>query len=84
MSENVIDMSIINMIPYIQNSPPSKNLDTSENILDSFEIKPSLSTQMNLIETPKNANDTSINSNEIDQSEFFSDKIFKKANVNRL
>ena len=77
-------MSIINMIPYIQNSPPSKNLDTSENILDSFEIKPSLSTQMNLIETPKNANDTSINSNEIDQSEFFSDKIFKKANVNRL
>ena len=72
------------MIPYIQNSPPSKNLDTSENILDSFEIKPSLSTQMNLIETPKNANDTSINSNEIDQSEFFSDKIFKKANVNRL
>ena len=84
MSENAIDMSIINMIPYIQNSPPSKNLDTSENILDSFEIKPSLSTQMNLIETPKNANDTSINSNEIDQSEFFSDKIFKKANVNRL
>ena len=84
MSENAIDMSIINMIPYIQNSPPSKNLDTSENILDSFEIKPSLSTQMNLIETPKNASDTSINSNEIDQSEFFSDKIFKKANVNRL
>ena len=84
MSENAIDMSIINMIPYIQNSPPSKNLDTSENILDCFEIKPSLSTQMNLIETPKNANDTSINSNEIDQSEFFSDKIFKKANVNRL
>ena len=84
MNEDTIDMSIINMIPYIQNSPPSKILDTSENILDSFEIKPSLSTQMNLTETPKNANDTSINSNETDQSEFFSDKIFKKAKFSRL
>ena len=43
------------MIPYIQNSPPSQILDTSENILDSFETTPSLSTQMNLIEARKKA-----------------------------
>ena len=67
------------MIPYIQNSLPSKILDTSENTLDSFGTMPSLSTQMNFIETPKKANDASINSNEIEQSEFFSDKIFEKA-----
>ena len=52
LNEDTIDMSIIDMIPYIQNSPPSKVLDTSENILNSFETTPSLSTQMNLIETP--------------------------------
>ena len=74
-------MPIIDMIPYIQNSPPNKILDTSENILDSFETTPSLSTQMNLIETPKKANDASINSNEIEQSEFFSDKILRKHNL---
>ena len=72
------------MIPYIQNSSPSKILDTSDNLIDLFETKPSLSKQMNLIETPKNANDTSINSNQIDQSKFFSDKIFEKAKFNRL
>ena len=59
------------MITYIQNPPPSKILDTSENILDSSETKPSLFTQMNLIETPKKTNDASLNSNEIDQSEFY-------------
>ena len=78
-------MPIIDMIPYIQNSPPNKILDTSENILDSFETTPSLSTQMNLIETPKKATDASINSNEIEeQSEFFSDKILEKAKLDRL
>ena len=41
------------MIPYIQNSPPSQILDTSENILDSFETTPSLSSQINLLEAPK-------------------------------
>ena len=46
-------MSIIDMFPYIQNYAPSKILDTSENILDSFATTSSLSTQMNLIETPK-------------------------------
>ena len=40
-----------NSIPNIQNSPPSKIIDTSENILDSFETTLSLSTQM--IKTPK-------------------------------
>ena len=39
---------------------------------------------MNLKETPKKANDASINSNEMDQSEHFSDKIFEKAKFNRL
>ena len=53
MSEDTIDMSIIDMIPYIQNCPSSKILDTSENILNSFETSPSLSTQIKLIETPK-------------------------------
>ena len=53
LNEDIIDMSIIHMISYIQNSPPSKILDTFENILDSFETTPSLCTQMNLIETPK-------------------------------
>ena len=43
------------MIPYIQNSPPSKILDTSEIIYDSFETTPGISMQMNLIETPKKA-----------------------------
>ena len=42
-----------NSIPYIQNSRPSKIIDTSENILDSFETTLSLSTQMIFIETPK-------------------------------
>ena len=45
---------------------------------------PSLSMQMNLIETPKKANDASINSHEIKQSEFFSDNIFEKAKLDRL
>ena len=66
MNEDSSDMSITDIIPYIQNFPPSKILDTSEKVLDSFEKTPSLSTQINLIETPKKANDISINSNEID------------------
>ena len=33
LHEDTIDMSIIDMIPYIQNSLPSKILDTSEYIL---------------------------------------------------
>ena len=37
LNEDTIDMSIIDMIPYIQNSPPSKILDTSENILNSCD-----------------------------------------------
>ena len=64
------------MIPYIQNSPPSKILDTFENILDSFETTPNLFTQTNLI-----ANDAGINSNETDQSESFSDKIFEQNSI---
>ena len=84
MNEDTIDMSIIDMIPYIQNSPPSKVLDTSENILNSFETTPSLSTQMNLIETPKKANEASIHSHEIEQSEFLGDKIFEKVKLDRL
>ena len=84
LNEDTIDMSIIDMIPYIQNSPPSKILDTSENILNSFETTPSLSTQINLIETPKKANEASINSHEIEQSEFFGDKIFVKLKLDRL
>ena len=72
------------MIPYKQNSPPSKILNISENILNSFETTTSSSTQANLIETPKIANDTSINSNEIYQSEFFSDKIFEKTKFDKL
>ena len=66
MNEDTTDMSITDIIAYIQNFPPSKILDTSEKVLDSFEKTPSLSTQINLIETPKKANDISINSNEID------------------
>ena len=84
LNEDTIDMSIIDMIPYIQNSPPSKVLDTSENILNSFETTPSLSTQMNLIETPKKANEASIHSHEIEQSEFLGDKIFEKVKLDRL
>ena len=76
MNEDIIDMSIIDVIPYIQNSPTSKILDTSESILDTFQITPSLSTQMNLIQTATKANDPSINSNEIDQSRVF--KILRK------
>ena len=45
---------------------------------------PNLSMQVNLIETPKKANDARISSNEIDQSEFISDKIFERAKFNRL
>ena len=39
---------------------------------------------MNLIETPKKANEASINSHEIEQSEFFGDKIFEKVKLDRL
>ena len=84
MNEGTIDMSIIDVIPYIKNSPPSKILDTSEDILNSFETIPSLSTQTNLIETPKKANEASINSHEIEQSEFFGDKIVEKIKLDRL
>ena len=84
LNEGTIDMSIIDVIPYIKNSPPSKILDTSEDILNSFETIPSLSTQTNLIETPKKANEASINSHEIEQSEFFGDKIVEKIKLDRL
>ena len=43
-----------------------------------------LSSPMNLIETRKMSNDARINSNEIDQSECFSDKIFEKEKFGRL
>ena len=49
------------MIPYIQNSAPSKILGTSAGILDFFEKMPGLSMQMNLTETPKKLNYASIN-----------------------
>ena len=62
LNEDTIDMSVIDIIPYIQNSPPSKILDTSGNILNSFETMPSLSTQINLIATPKKASKASIKS----------------------
>ena len=62
MNEDTIDMSVIDIIPYIQTSPPSKILDTSGNILNSFDTTPSLSTQINLIATPKKANKASIKS----------------------
>ena len=62
MNEDTIDMSVIDIIPYIQNSPPSKILDTSGNILNSFDTTPSLSTQINLIATPKKASKASIKS----------------------
>ena len=39
---------------------------------------------MNLIETPKKANEASIDSHEIEQSEFFGDKIFEKVKLDRL
>ena len=39
---------------------------------------------MNLTKVPKKANGASIDSNEIDQSELFSDKILEKAKFNRL
>ena len=84
LKEDMIGMSIIDMIPYIQHSPSSKILDTSENRLDSFEAMPSLPMQVNLIETPKEAEDANINSNKIDQSEYFDNKTFKKAKFNRL
>ena len=43
LNKDMVGMSIIDMIPYIQHSPSSKILDTSENLLDSFEAMPSLS-----------------------------------------
>ena len=61
MDEDTIDTSIIDMIPYIQNSAPSKILGTSAGILDFFEKTPGLSMQMNLTETPKKLNYASIN-----------------------
>ena len=57
----MIDISVIDTIPYIQNFLSSKILSTSENLLDSFEATPSLSAQANLTEIPKLANDASIN-----------------------
>ena len=71
-------MSMIDMIPYIQNSPSSEILNTFENVLHSFEATSSLSTEVNLIETHKKASDASISSYEIDQSEFLADKMLKK------
>ena len=49
LNEGTIDTLTKDMIPYVQNSPPSKILDNSENILDSFETTSSLSTQIKLI-----------------------------------
>ena len=76
-------MSIIDMIQYIQNYPSSKIPDTSENILNSFETSPSLSTQIKLIETPKKQMTLAL-SHEIQQLEYFGDKIFEKVNLDRL
>ena len=47
---------------------------------------PSLSAQMNLIETPEKANEASINSHEINSDclEFFGDKTFEKLKLDRL
>ena len=84
LNKDMVGMSIIDMIPSIQHSPSSKILDTSENLLDSFEAMPSLSMQVNLIETPKEVDDASINSKKIDQSEYFGDKTLEKAKFNRL
>ena len=61
LNKDTTDMSITDMIPDIQISSSSKILDTSENLLDPFETTPSLSTQVNVIETPKMANNASIN-----------------------
>ena len=61
LNKDTTDMSITDMIPDIQISSSSKILDTSENLLDPFETTPSLSTQVNVIETPKMAHNASIN-----------------------
>ena len=53
LNKDTIDMSMIDMIPYIQNSPSSEILNTFENVLHSFEATSSLSTEVNLIETHK-------------------------------
>ena len=39
LNEDMIDMSIINMIPYIQNSPPSKIHDITENQPENRNLK---------------------------------------------
>ena len=74
LNKDTIDISIKNIFLYIQ----------KKNILDSFETTPSLSMQINLIETPKRAKDASINSYEIDRSKAVREKIFEKAKFNRL
>ena len=56
---------------------------SGSNLSNSFEATPSLSTQVNLIETPKKAKDASNNSNEIIY-QFFIDKTSEKAKFNRL
>ena len=58
------------MIPHIKIFLFSKILSTSKNLSDSFEATQNLSRQANLTETPKTANDTGINNNKIDHSEF--------------
>ena len=68
------------MISYIHNSPFSRIFDTSEKLLDFFMAMPSLYTKVNFIKMNKKTNDATINSNEIDQSKCFEDKMFKEDN----
>ena len=67
-------MSVIDKIPYIQNSPSSKIFNTSENLLDFF--------------SPQKVNDAGIvnviNSYEIDQSEFLKDKMLEKTKLKTI
>ena len=67
-------MSVIDKIPYIQNSPSSKIFNTSENLLDFF--------------SPQMVNDAGIvnviNSYEIDQSEFLKDKMLEKTKLKTI
>ena len=51
LNEDIINMSIIHMIPYKKNYPSSKILELLKNLLDSFEPPLILSRQASLIKT---------------------------------
>ena len=78
-------MSILDMIPYTQQSPTNHPIDTPDIFLEDFDSTPFINTQKDLSETPKNTHGNILNS-DIDQpeSELYIDEMFEEVKFKKL